>query len=88
MLHNLSSFGSPAIELLKGKLFVWGFEGCHKSRGHSPFCMVSMVSIPLPGRSRVRIVVGTNFIFSLDLSDDFWGTPSPLLRDNGVLSPD
>ena len=28
-----------AVVLLKGKLSVWGFEGCHKSRGHPPFCM-------------------------------------------------
>jgi len=50
--------------------------------------LVSIVSISLAGWSRIQIMVGTNFISSPIHSDSLWGTPSPLLRGNGVLSPD
>jgi hypothetical protein len=40
MLCNLSSFGSPAVMVLKGKLSVWGFEGCQVSWSPASLCVL------------------------------------------------
>jgi len=40
MLQNFSSFGSPEVTFMKGKLSVWGFEGCRVSRSPAILCVL------------------------------------------------
>jgi hypothetical protein len=48
--------------------------------------MVNIASIPPAGWSGFESSLGQKFLSSPDRSGGFWGTPSPLLRGNGVLS--
>jgi hypothetical protein len=53
MLHNFSSFGSPTVAFVKGKLSVRGFEGCQVL--WSPNMLVCLNCGPSTGSACVKV---------------------------------